>query len=405
MANPDHVEILKQGVEAWNRWRKKNPWTQPDLCNARLTGVKLFYNLNLSEAELSGADLSDATLIMADLSGANLSKADLCRADISSASLAGATLSQAFLFGAKLTDTDLSTANLSKANLSKASLAGADLSRSTLLGANLFEANLWEANLDTANFTEANLSGAKLTETNLSGAIFHRCLIGYTEFVNVNLKDVQNLETAKHIGPSYISISTIFNSGRDVPGVFLRGCGLPEIFIEHLPALVAKPIQFSSCFISFSDADKPFAAKLHDYLQARGVRCWLAEHPARPRDDSAQRVERGISKWDRVLLCCSKTSLNSWWVENEINRAVKKEQQMLKDKGAKVVALIPLDLDGYLIKNEWRSSKKDEMLSRRVVEFTGWETDNARFEGQAEGVVNALRTGAGAVDVPSDPRR
>jgi len=40
-----------------------------------------------------------------------------------------------------------------------------------------------------------------------------------------------------------------------------------------------------------------------------------------------------------------------------------------------------------------------------VAEFTGWETDNARFEGQAEGLVNALRTGAGAVDVPSDPRR
>ena len=25
MANPEHFEILKQGVDVWNRWREKNP--------------------------------------------------------------------------------------------------------------------------------------------------------------------------------------------------------------------------------------------------------------------------------------------------------------------------------------------------------------------------------------------
>jgi hypothetical protein len=31
MANPEHVEILKQGVKAWNKWRKDNPAIDPDL--------------------------------------------------------------------------------------------------------------------------------------------------------------------------------------------------------------------------------------------------------------------------------------------------------------------------------------------------------------------------------------
>ena len=34
MANPEHVEILKEGVEAWNQWRKDNPGVRPDLRGA-----------------------------------------------------------------------------------------------------------------------------------------------------------------------------------------------------------------------------------------------------------------------------------------------------------------------------------------------------------------------------------
>ncbi|MCK7505944.1 MAG: toll/interleukin-1 receptor domain-containing protein [Desulfobacterales bacterium] len=112
---------------------------------------------------------------------------------------------------------------------------------------------------------------------------------------------MQNLETVKHIGPSHISISTIYNSGAGIPRLFLRGCGIPENFIQHLPSLVGRPLPFASCFISFSHVDRPFAEKLHDHLQDRGIRCWLDEHQARQKDDGIQRVERGISRRDRAV--------------------------------------------------------------------------------------------------------
>jgi hypothetical protein len=31
MANSEHVEILKEGVQAWNQWREVNPGVRPDL--------------------------------------------------------------------------------------------------------------------------------------------------------------------------------------------------------------------------------------------------------------------------------------------------------------------------------------------------------------------------------------
>jgi hypothetical protein len=31
VANEEHLAILKQGVEVWNKWREKNPEIKPDL--------------------------------------------------------------------------------------------------------------------------------------------------------------------------------------------------------------------------------------------------------------------------------------------------------------------------------------------------------------------------------------
>jgi hypothetical protein len=31
MINPEHLAILKQGVEIWNKWREENPDIMPDL--------------------------------------------------------------------------------------------------------------------------------------------------------------------------------------------------------------------------------------------------------------------------------------------------------------------------------------------------------------------------------------
>src|SRR5256885_2085085 len=146
-----------------------------------------------------------------------------------------------------------------------------DLSGAFLIGANLIDANLNRADLSGADLSDANLSGAVLSGANLSGAT-----IGGTHFASVDLRPAERLETLTHNGPSHISIDTIYKSQGMISEVFLRKAGVSDDFITYMRSLVTKPIDYYTCFISYSSKDQHFVERLYADLQNRGVRCWYA---------------------------------------------------------------------------------------------------------------------------------
>lgn len=301
---------------------------------------------------------------------------------------------------ANLSGSDLSGARLRRADFSSVDLTGARLHKANLGWANLTEAKLFGADLSGANLTKANLTGAYLVGANLDGAHLNDTLFG-----DAHLNDAVGLDDCSHHGPSVIDYRTLVRSW-PLPEVFLRGCGLPDTLISYLPSLLSDgAIQFYSCFISYSHADKSFARRLHDTLQGRGIRCWLDEKQLLPGDDIYQRVDEGIRLWDKVLLCCSEHSLKkSWWVDTEVGKAFAKEQALMKEREGKVLALIPLDLDGYLFSGKWESGFATEVQRRLAADFNDWETDNKKFQTQVENVIQALRADASAREEPPTPR-
>lgn len=166
MANPEHLDILKQGIEAWNLWRAANPAVRPDL---------------------GGADLSDCYLGEANLAGADLRYAKLTFANLSSANLIGADLSNAVF----------PQATLIKAELRNAVLIEASCGFANFLGAKLHSANFRAATLSYANFTLAELPDVNFSDAKLEGV----------SFINCDLKGA-NLSGAKVFGTSAWNVQT-----------------------------------------------------------------------------------------------------------------------------------------------------------------------------------------------------
>ncbi len=381
MVNSEHLALLLEDVEAWNRWRLENPLVKKDLRGTDLQGASLhdanLASVKLQDADLSGAFLDGASLHGAKLLGAKLSNANLIGANLSFANLHRADLREAILDYADLNNARLDSANFSCARLNRADLNSADLCAAKLNGANLTRTNLSNANLKLADFGEAHLFETILAD--------------------VDLTEARGLKRCIHRGPSTVDHRTLCSS-YNVPHAFWQGCGLPQAIINDLPTQSHQTTHFYSCFISYSHTDKLFALRLHDQLQYRGIRCWLDEHQLLPGDDIFERVDEGIRLWDKTLLCCSEASLTSWWVDNEINKAFVKEQALLKERGKKTLALIPLDLDSFLF--NWSDGKADQVRSRLAADFTGWEDNHAKFEVQLDKLARALRADDGAREKP-----
>ncbi len=326
MANQEHVDILRQGVGEWNTWREQHPNIYPDLSYAELS------NFNLSNFNLDDADLSDAQINDADLSDAHL-----CRAYLSDTNLSGTNLVDAHLIDTDFSYTDLSHANLSRANLSRAILTQANLGGTRLRVADLNRADLKHAHLSAADFSYAHLYHANLSDTDLSDAHLRDADLSYadlnradlrnadlrnadldadlshvvlweTVLGNVNLQTVKGLETVRHFGPSTIGTDTLERSQGDIPEVFLRGVGLSDTFIEYAHALFQEPIQYYTCFISYSSKDEAFAKRLHSDLQSEGVRCWFAPKDMDIGDKIRHRINESIHVYDKLLLVLSKHS-------------------------------------------------------------------------------------------------
>jgi hypothetical protein len=99
---------------------------------------------------------------------------------------------------------------------------------------------------------------------------------------------------------------------------------VPESVIVNRFALVGalEPIQFYSCFISYSTKDEDFAQRLHSRMRDKGLRVWFAPEDMRAGRYHDEQIERAIQVHDKLLLVLSEASMASEWVRRQGDCAI-----------------------------------------------------------------------------------
>lgn len=150
----------------------------------------------------------------------------------------------------------------------------------------------------------------------------------------------------------------------------MRKAGVPEDLLTYLPSLMNHAIEYYTCFISYSSKDQDFVELLYADLQSKGIRCWFALEDMKIGDKIRVRIDESISMYDKLLLILSEHSVESNWVEYEVETALAKETK------GKPTVLFPIRLDDTLMESStaWAAHIEN---TRHIGDFRKWKEQDA----------------------------
>lgn len=142
-----------------------------------------------------------------------------------------------------------------------------------------------------------------------------------------------------------------------------------------------------SVFISYGGPDEEFARLLDERLTTAGIKTFFFKRHATPGQKLHHVMRNGVNAHDRVVLICSKNSLNRRGVLNEIEEVLQREA---REGGAAI--LIPVTIDDYVL-SEWAPQRPGLALAVRdrvVADFRNTTADPGKFETALSHLVEAL---------------
>ena len=303
----------------------------------------------------------------------DLSAADLVGTSLQGAHLSSCNLKDAHLAGAYLAGADLRGADFSGAKLFRAHCGGADFRFADLSNADLSGSYLGGANFEGATMSGARLLGTNFFGANLSGADLHGTIMGRTILGNLDLGGVLGLETVSHSSPSTIGVDTCFRSRGPISGDFLRGTGIPEVFLNYLDSL-GKDSSLTTVLVYCSAADDAFVQKLRDRLESDGIRCWTS--PWKHDDSLRASVFRSeVLLYTKLVLILSESSVGSPWLGSLVTETFARDSNGDGLYAADRSSIIPVHLDDSLsrVNQDWANL----LPSGGGIEFRDLETPAA----------------------------
>jgi hypothetical protein len=161
-----------------------------------------------------------------------------------------------------------------------------------------------------------------------------------------------------------------------------------------------EPIQFYSCFISYSTKDEAFAKRLHGRMRDNKLRVWFANEDLKGGHKLPEQIDEAIRIYDKFIIVLSPESLRSKWVMNEVRRTRKAELANNQRKFFPIALMDYRELEAWeCLDPETGTDLAAEIREYYVPDFRDWKNYDSFEKAFAQ-----LLEGLKAVDAPPAPR-
>lgn len=156
--------------------------------------------------------------------------------------------------------------------------------------------------------------------------------------------------------------------------------GIQQRMISPSTIPDVSPMNYATCVLSYASEDQSFAEQLYVDLQKNGVRCWFAPEDMQIGGKKRDQVDEAIHHHEKLLLVLSEHSVQSAWVEKEVETAFDEEQL------GKRLILFPIRIDDEVM-NTRQPWAADIRRMRYIGDFKKW----TQQEGYQKALARLLR--------------
>lgn len=360
LGNQEHVRILLEGPESYDKWRIENPEEVLDLSGEDLRSV------NISDINFTGANLSGVNLM-----GKFLDNLDFSNADLSSS----------LLINVIGHNTNFQGANLSYSKVINGHFHEADFKDAILVETDFFSSDFFIVNMSGTDLSGAYLEEAIFIDVNLSRCNFTNTVLYKTTIADSNMAYCEGLDRTEQVGPSNIGTNTLtktyFSESNHLTGefrIFCTSAGLSSHVYDAVLGALGE-VNYFSAFVSYGSPDEEFATRLVGDLRNKGITCWLYCLDSTPGKRTWREISEKRREADKFVVLCSSRSL--------IRNGVLKELENQIDED--IEKIIPISLDdvweqpGFLVIRGARNLKP-YLLDRNYADFKCEKKFEASFE-------------------------
>ena len=219
MADPQHIEMVKNGADAWNEWRRSSPDIAPNLRSIDFekefrtsnAGYDLpeFHGYNFANADLHMVTLRNCGFTECVFDNAGINFSDLCFANFTDCSFRGvgmrvSRIGSANFWNCVFDGSDLSYCSAQETGFSSSkitncifdnmSLVGTNFTNATIHNTSVYGTSAWDLILDDSDQRDIKIAGehGAVTVDNIEIAQFIYLLIN-----NSRIRDVIDTLTSK----------------------------------------------------------------------------------------------------------------------------------------------------------------------------------------------------------------